>query len=75
MLQKIKIIVNYFIKLENLIDNMKNENTNLNKDEYLVVNYDKIMDYIWINQFKLNENYFYILYIYLIVIIFHIKLN
>lgn len=73
-MQKIKIIVNYFIKLENLIDNMKNENTNLNKDEYLVVNYDKIMDYIWFNQFKLNENYFYILYIYLIIIIFHIKL-
>ena len=54
---------------------MKNENTNLNKDEYLVVNYDKIMDYIWFNQFKLNENYFYILYIYLIIIIFHIKLK
>ncbi|CAD8086791.1 unnamed protein product [Paramecium sonneborni] len=31
---------------KNLIDNMKNENTNLNKDEYLIVNYEQILDYI-----------------------------
>lgn len=27
---------------------MKNENTNLNKDEYLIVSYEHILDYIWI---------------------------
>ncbi|CAD8099025.1 unnamed protein product [Paramecium sonneborni] len=31
---------------KNLIDNMKNENTNFSKDEYLMVSYDKILEYI-----------------------------
>ncbi|CAD8070733.1 unnamed protein product [Paramecium primaurelia] len=31
---------------KNLIDNMKNENTNLNRDEYLIVSYEHILDYI-----------------------------
>ncbi|CAD8131578.1 unnamed protein product [Paramecium pentaurelia] len=31
---------------KNLIDNMKNENINLKRDQYLIVNYDNILDYI-----------------------------
>lgn len=46
LLLKIKIIVIISVILENLIDNMKNENTNSYKDEYLIVSYDKILEYI-----------------------------